>query len=67
MSDWPLLSLVTFLPLAGALFIALTRGEEQQVAKNARYVALWTSLITFVVSLLIWAGFDPLFDSGKTA
>ena len=59
MSDWPLLSLVTFLPLAGALFIALTRGEEKQVAKNARYVALWTSLITFVVSLLIWAGFDP--------
>ena len=59
MSDWPLLSLVTFLPLAGAFFIAVTRGDEQQVARNARYVALWTSLITFVVSLLIWAGFDP--------
>ncbi|MEQ8331733.1 NADH-quinone oxidoreductase subunit M [Nisaea sp.] len=59
MSDWPLLSLVTFLPLAGALFIGLTRGDEEQVAKNARYVALWTSLITFFVSLLIWAGFDP--------
>ncbi|WP_420404901.1 NADH-quinone oxidoreductase subunit M [Nisaea sp.] len=59
MSDWPLLSLVTFLPLAGALFVALTRGEEAQVARNARYVALWTSLITFVLSLLIWAGFDP--------
>ncbi|MBO6559088.1 MAG: NADH-quinone oxidoreductase subunit M [Nisaea sp.] len=59
MSDWPLLSLVTFLPLAGALFVALTRGEEAQVARNARYVALWTSLITFVISLLIWAGFDP--------
>ena len=37
----------------------MTRGDEQQVARNARYVALWTSLITFVVSLLIWAGFDP--------
>ncbi|MBT6136749.1 MAG: NADH-quinone oxidoreductase subunit M [Rhodospirillaceae bacterium] len=58
-NDWPLLSLVTFLPLVGAVFIMLTRGEDAVVARNARYVALWTSLITFVVSLLIWVNFDP--------
>ena len=56
--SWPLLSLVTFLPLAGALFILLVRGEDAVVARNARHVALWTSLITFVLSLFIWFGFE---------
>ncbi len=55
---WPLLSLVTFLPLVGALFILVIRGEEAMVARNARYVALWTSLITFFLSLFIWFNFE---------
>ena len=59
MSEWPLLSLVIFLPLAGAAFIMMIRGEPEVVAQNARSVALWTASITFVLSLLIWANFDP--------
>ena len=39
MESWPLLSLVTFLPLAGAAFILAVRGEEAVVARNARYLA----------------------------
>ena len=58
MGEWPLLSLVTFLPLLGAAFILFIRGEEEVVARNARFVALWTSLITFALSLLIWFGFE---------
>ncbi|MCB2009028.1 MAG: NADH-quinone oxidoreductase subunit M, partial [Geminicoccaceae bacterium] len=58
MSDWPLLSLVTFLPLVGAAFILFIRGDEEIVARNARSVALWTSLATFLLSLLIWGNFD---------
>ena len=58
MSDWPLLSLVTFLPLVGAGFILLIRGDEAIVAQNARAVALWTSVVTFLLSLLILASFD---------
>jgi len=58
-SDWPLLSLVTFLPLVGATFIFFIRGEEEVVAQNSRAVALWTALVTFLLSLLIWAQFDP--------
>jgi NADH-quinone oxidoreductase subunit M len=50
-SDMPLLSLVTFLPLVGAAIILVTR--------NARNVALWTSLVTFALSLLLWIEFDP--------
>jgi NADH-quinone oxidoreductase subunit M len=59
MSHWPLLSLVTFLPLLGAFLILVTRGEEAVVARNARMIALWTALIDFALSLVLWADFDP--------
>ncbi|RMF10455.1 MAG: NADH-quinone oxidoreductase subunit M [Alphaproteobacteria bacterium] len=58
MSNWPILSVITFLPLVGALFILLIRGEEEIVNRNARQVALWTTVITFILSLALWAGFD---------
>ncbi len=58
MDDWPILSLVTFLPLVGAVFILGIRGEAEVVARNARYVALWTSLATFIMSLFIWFNFE---------
>ena len=57
--DWPILSLVTFLPIVGCFFILLTRGDEATVARNSRYIALWTSVPTFLISLLIWVKFDP--------
>jgi NADH-quinone oxidoreductase subunit M len=59
MSSFPILSLTTFLPLLGAAFILILRGTPEIVARNARWIALWTSLITFALSLFIWAGFDP--------
>ena len=58
MFDWPLLSILIFLPTVGAAFIFVIRGDEELVARNARNVALWTSLITFVLSLALWIGFD---------
>jgi NADH-quinone oxidoreductase subunit M len=58
MTDWPILSLVTFLPLVGALLIVVLRGEPDAVARNARYLALWTSLLTFLLSLVLWFRFD---------
>ncbi len=58
MSDWPLLSLITFLPLLGAAFIFFIRGEQEDIARNARSVALWFSLGTFVLSLWLWFSFE---------
>ena len=55
---FPLLSLITWLPMAGVLFILTVRGDEKTVAANARWAALWTSLIVFGLSLLIWVKFD---------
>jgi NADH-quinone oxidoreductase subunit M len=58
-SHWPLLSLVTFLPLVGVAFILMARGEEAVVARNARFIALWTTLIVFALSVVLWVDFDP--------
>ena len=58
MSDWPILSITTFLPLVGALAIFLIRGDAEVERRNARFVALWTTVATFVVSLFILFGFD---------
>src|SRR6516225_761479 len=58
MSSWPVLSLITFLPIVGTVLILMLRGEPAAVARNARYLALWTSLITFLLSLVLWFGFD---------
>ena len=59
MSGLPILSLLTFLPLVGALFIFSIRGDNETVALNARSVALWTTGINFFLSLYIWFNFDP--------
>jgi NADH-quinone oxidoreductase subunit M len=58
MSNFPILSLLTFIPLIGALFILAIRGDEEIVKRNARHVALWTSSVVFALSLLLWANFD---------
>ena len=58
MSEWPILSVVTFLPLAGALFVLVVRGDDAIALRNIRWGALWTTVVTFVLSLLIWVNFD---------
>jgi NADH-quinone oxidoreductase subunit M len=58
--NWPILSVVTFLPLLGALFIMLAvRGNEPLARGTARWVALWTTVVTFAISLVMVARFDP--------
>ena len=56
--DWPVLSVTTFLPLLGVAAILLARGDDEAAARYARYAALWTTLVTFLVSLLIPMNFD---------
>ena len=58
MSSWPILSLVTFLPLVGALFCMVVSGPKEAVDRNCRSAALATSVVTFVISLLLWGRFD---------
>ena len=57
-AGFPILSLLTWLPLVGGAFILTIRGDDATVASNARWAALWTSLITFLISLVLWSRFD---------
>ncbi len=57
-AGFPLLTLLTFLPLVGGAVMMAIRGSEEAVASNARWTALWTSLIVFALSLVLWFKFD---------
>ncbi len=57
-AGFPVLSLVTFLPLLGVVILMTLRGDGEAAADNARWTALWTSLITFLISLVLWTRFD---------
>jgi NADH-quinone oxidoreductase subunit M len=58
MTDWPILSTVTFLPLVGVLLILLIGDDNENGKRNIRSITLLTTVVTFVVSLFVWIGFD---------
>ncbi len=59
-----LLSIITFLPLAAALILAaFLRGDDEAAQRNAKWLALIATSVTFLVSLFLLAGFDPA-DTG---
>jgi len=60
MTTWPILSITTFLPLFGvALIYLMARGSDETANTTARWIALWTTLVTFAVSLILVMRFDP--------
>lgn len=55
-----LLSIVTFTPaLAGLILAVFLRGADEMAQRNARWVALFATGLTFVMSLFVVFGFDP--------
>jgi len=63
MVDFPLLSVLTFLPLAGVLMILMIRGDDQEVIeRNAKHMALYTSLFTMAFGLYLFTSFDTAND-----
>ncbi|GAB1716062.1 MAG: NADH dehydrogenase subunit M [Nitrobacter sp.] len=59
MTTWPILSVTTFLPVIGALIIYVSCRDDAATHGNARWIALWTTLVTFAVSLILVMRFDP--------
>ena len=59
MTNWPILSVVTFLPFVGALIVYISPGDDEAGRRNSRWIALWTTLITFIISLILVWRFDP--------
>ncbi|MAF97882.1 MAG: NADH-quinone oxidoreductase subunit M [Micavibrio sp.] len=59
MIDFPILSIMTFLPLAGVLVILATiRGDDEIADRNTKYVALYTSLFTLAFGVFMYVNFD---------
>ncbi len=58
MAPWPILSTITFLPLIGALLI-MTLPATEAGTRNVRWLALGTSVVTFIASLFILVYYDP--------
>ena len=59
MSGSSLLSGLLALPVIGAIFIFLLPGETEATKRNARWIALFATLVAFALSLVAWARFDP--------
>ena len=57
--DNSLLSVITFLPLIGALFLLFITGRDEASENLVRWIALLVTGVTFVLSLVLWARFDP--------
>ena len=57
MFGFGLLSGIVILPLIGAALVLILDNKETG-ARNARWTALWTTLITFLLSLYAWSQFD---------
>lgn len=58
--NFPLLSLMIWLPLAGAVLLFVPQGHnEAALARNARWIALWTSLIVLILAVAMLFGYRP--------
>ena len=57
MTDWPILSAVTFLPLVGVVLLLLMRDDSAAGRRNVLNISLATTVVTFLLSLFIWAGY----------
>ena len=59
MSGSWILSGLLLLPLVAALFVLLLPGETESTKRNARWIALFATLVTFILSLVAWGRFNP--------
>lgn len=53
-----ILTILTFLPLVGALFVLIVPGDDKLAQNNMRRIAFITTALTFVFSLVMWSMFD---------
>ena len=56
--NFPILSAIIFIPLIGALFILVTKGEHKNIVRSSKYVAIFSSLANFFLSIFLWYSFD---------
>jgi len=57
--NFPILSSIILIPFIGSLFILFIRGTPKNVEKNSKYVAIFSSLVNFFLSIFLWFSFEP--------
>ena len=57
--NFPILSAIIFIPFIGAFFIFLTKGSNQSIEKNSKYIAIFSSTVNFFLAIFLWYLFDP--------
>ena len=55
--SFPILSSLILLPTIGALFLFFTKDKNGNNS-TAKYVALFTSIVNFLISIYLWLSFD---------
>ena len=55
--NFPILSSLILLPSIGALFLLFTKSKNDNKI-TSKYVALFTSLVNFFISIYLWFSFD---------
>lgn len=58
MFGFGILSGLIVLPIVGAIFILFLKGEDEATLRNARWAALISSVVTFILSLVAWSRYD---------
>ena len=53
-----ILNIITFFPLLGVALILVTRGDRNTTARNARAIAMITTVVNLILSLVMWVNFD---------
>ena len=56
--NFPILSFITFFPLLAAVCIFAIQGKKTDYIKNSQNVAIFASVLNFVLSLYLWFSFD---------
>jgi len=56
--NFPILSSIIFIPFIGSLFILITKGEQKNIEKNSKYVAIFSTFVNFCLALLLFFFFD---------
>ncbi len=55
--DFSILSSLILLPAIGSIFLLFSKSDDKQT-DTIKYVALFTSLVNFLISIYLWISFD---------
>jgi len=55
--DFPILSSLILLPAIGSIFLLFSKNDDRKT-ETVKYVALFTSVVNFLISLYLWNSFD---------